>query len=497
VLRGKRISPVGSGRIIWTRNARTTRSTTSEKHLHAVMIARRRVGTRSAGRSILSGRNRGAPVEDQLGQIWTNVENALRAAVPEEVYATWLKPLHPAGFSDGILYLEAPNRKGEWIERRFGGLLEAAASADEAVRRIEVTSGSETPARRETASELKSSYTFESFVIAGGNRFAHAAGLIVAELPGQAYNPLFICGGAGVGKTHLAQAIGNYVTLCVQGLAVRYATAETFTSEFMAALQRSDLPAFKKRYRQVDVLLLEDVQFLEGKDKTAEEFFYTVDSIINSGAQLVLSADRPPSAMPLLHSRLKERFESGLLVDIAAPDPVLKLAVLRKRCGPEADELTRSGVLDLLAQRTSSNVRSLESALIRSRAFASLTQQPLTLSLVEQVLGAVQPHEKTSMSGGTPTSIDEIQQRISTVLGLPQRDLLSPRRNRRLVYARQVAMYLCRELTDHSLPAIAQQFGGRDHTTVLHAHRKIQRELLTDSSTKDLVDKLVEGLHSP
>ena len=307
--------------------------------------------------------------------------------------------------------------------RRFGGLLEAAASADEAVRRIEVTSSSEAPARRETASELKSSYTFESFVIGAGNRFAHAAGLTVAELPGQAYNPLFICGRAGVGKTHLVQAIGNYVTLCVRGLAVRYATAETFTSEFMAALQRSDLPAFKRRYRQVDVLLLEDVQFLEGKDKTAEEFFYTVDSIINSGAQLVLSADRPPSAMPLLHSPLKERFESGLLVDIAAPDPALKLAVLRKRCGPDADELARSGVLDLLAQRTSSNVRSLESALIRSRAFASLTQQPLTLGLVEQVLDAVQPHEKTSVSAGAPTSIDEIQQRTSTVLGLPRSDL--------------------------------------------------------------------------
>jgi chromosomal replication initiator protein len=247
----------------------------------------------------------------------------------------------------------------------------------------------------------------------------------------------------------------------------------------------------------VDVLLLEDVQFLEGKNKTAEEFFYTIDSILNGGAQLVLSADRPPSAMPLLHSQLKERFESGLLVDIAAPDPVLKLAVLRKRCGPDADELARSGVLELLAHRTSSNVRSLESALIRSRAFASLTQQPLTLGLVEQVLDAVQPHEKTSVGAGGPTSIDEIQQRTSTVLGLPRSDLLSPRRNRRLVYARQVAMYLCRELTDHSLPAIAQQFGGRDHTTVLHAHRKIQRELLTNSSTKDLVDKLVEGLHSP
>jgi chromosomal replication initiator protein len=436
-------------------------------------------------------------VEDQLGQIWNNVENALRAAVPEEVFATWLKPLRPAGFSDGVLYLEAPNRKGEWIGRRFGGLLEAAASADEAVRRIEVTPSTGVAAKREPAAELKSSYTFESFVIAAANRFAHAAGLTVAELPGQAYNPLFICGGAGVGKTHLVQAIGNYVTLCVRGLEVRYATAETFTSEFMAALQRSGLPAFKERYRQVDVLLLEDVQFLEGKNKTAEEFFYTVDSIINGGAQLVLSADRVPSAMPHLHSRLKERFESGLLVDIATPDPALKLAVLRKRCGPDADELSRSGVLDLLAQRTSSNVRSLESALIRSRAFASLTQQPLTLGLVEQVLDAVRPHERGSTSHSAPSSIDEIQQRTSNLLELPRSDLVSPRRNRRLVYARQVAMYLCRELTDHSLPAIAQQFGGRDHTTVLHAHRKIQREILTDPSTRELVDGLVENLNSP
>ena len=201
--------------------------------------------------------------------------------------------------------------------------------------------------------------------------------------------------------------------------------------------------------------------------------------------------------MPSLHNRLKERFESGLQVDIATPDPVLKLAVLRKRCGPDADELARKGVLDLLARRSSSNVRSLESALIRSRAFASLTQQPLTLGLVEQVLDAAQPKERGSATPGAPASIDQIQQRTSSVLGLPRTDLVSPRRNRRLVYARQDAMYLCRELTDHSLPAIAQQFGGRDHTTVLHAHRKIQRELLTDSSTKDLVDKLVEGLRSP
>jgi chromosomal replication initiator protein len=438
-------------------------------------------------------------VEEQLGQIWTSVETALRAAVPEEVFATWLAPLQPAAFSDGVLYLAAPDRKGEWIERRFGGLLEVAASADQAVRRIEVVSAKEAAAgpRSQPASELKSSYTFDNFVIATGNRFAHAAGLTVAELPGQAYNPLFIYGGSGVGKTHLVQAIGNYVTLCIKGLEVRYATAEAFTSDFMSALQRSQVPAFKRRYRDVDVLLLEDVQFLEGKDKTAEEFFYTADSILNASAQLVLSADRPPSAMPLLHSRLKERFESGLLVDIAPAEPALKLAVLRKRCGPEADELARIGVLDLLAQHTTSNVRALESALVRSRAFASLTQQPLTLGLVEQVLGAAQPHGATPGRATTPSSIEDIQLRTSTVLGLQRTDLVSPRRNRRFVYARQVAMYLCRELTDHSLPAIAQQFGGRDHTTVLHAHRKIQREILTDQTTRNLVDQLVEDLGTP
>ena len=438
-------------------------------------------------------------MEDQLAQIWISVEAALRAAVPEEVFATWLAPLQPAGFSDGVLYLEAPDRKGEWIERRFGGLLEAAASADVAVRRIEVVSGDSAPARSrpQPGSELKSSYTFDSFVIANGNRFAHAAGLAVAELPGQAYNPLFICAGPGVGKTHLVQAIGNYVTLCIKGLEVRYATAETFTNDFMSALQRGQLPAFKQRYRNVDVLLLEDVQFLESKDKTAEEFFYTADSILNAGAQLVLSADRRPSAMPLLHRRLKERFESGLLVDIAPAEPALKLAVLRKRCGPEADELARIGVLDLLARRTNSNIRALESALVRSRAFASLTQQPLTLSLVEQVLEAIDPSDDERGNALPASSIVDIQTHTSALLGLEKADLVSAGRNRRLVYARQIAMYLCRELTDHSLPAIAAQFGGRDHTTVLHAHRKIRREMLTDKSTKTLVDQLVEDLSSP
>jgi chromosomal replication initiator protein len=435
-------------------------------------------------------------VEDQLEQIWTNVESTLRAAVPDEVFSAWLEPLRPAAFSDGILYLHAPDRKEGWIERRFGGILEAAASAHESVRRIEVVPATlSAPLRRQpAASELKASYTFESFVIATGNRFAHAASLMVAELPGQAYNPLFVCGGPGVGKTHLVQAIGNYVTLCIRGLRVRYATAETFTSDFMSALHRSDLTSFKVRYRNVDILLLDDVQFLEGKDKTAEEFFYTLDSLINAGGQVVLTADRVPAAMPLLHSRLRERFEGGLVVDIARPDPALKLAVLRKRCGPEADDLERNGVLEVLARRTDTSIRSLESALIRSRAFASLTQQLLTPGLVEQVLDAVQPAQPAVRASTGPTSIADIQRRTSAALSLEPDDLISARRSRRLVYARQIAMYLCRELTDHSLPAIAQHFGGRDHTTVLHAHRKIQRQLLTDTSTRELVDKLVGAI---
>jgi chromosomal replication initiator protein len=431
-------------------------------------------------------------VEDPLEEIWRHVDGALRNAVPATIHRAWLEPLRPVALQDEILYLQAPASSREWILRRFGGLIEAASGAHDAVRRIEVVDADQALPTPSTNLDLKPSYSFSSFVIGSGNRFAHAAALAAAELPGQAYNPLFVCGPPGVGKTHLLQAVGNYVTLCVSGLGVRYASAETFTSQFLDSLQRNRLPAFKQRYRTADVLLLDDVQFLESKDRTAEEFLYTLEAALNTGAQVVLSADRPPAAMPQLQTRLKDRFEGGLLVEIEPPDRAMRLAILRRHAGPDASELAASGVLDLLASRASTNVRSLESALIRARAYASLTQQPLTLELAEQVLAATLSHSD-DQGHGTP-SIDRIQDITAAVLKLDRGTITSARRSRQVVYARQVAMYLCRELTDHSLPAIAQRFGGRDHTTVLHAHRKVKQSMLVDTPTRDLVNRLVSDL---
>ena len=434
-------------------------------------------------------------MKDRVEEIWRSVDGTLRDAVPEEVYRVWLEPLRPADVQDGVLYVQAPAASRDWIARRFGSVIDAACTAHEAIRRIELVTGDLPTPEPSTHLDLKPSYTFDSFVIGSGNRFAHAASLAVAEMPGQAYNPLFVCGPAGVGKTHLLQAVGNYVTLCVRGLTVRYSSAETFTSQFLSALQRNQIPGFKDRYRNIDMLLLDDVQFLESKDKTAEEFLYTLEAALNAGTQVVLSADRPPSAMPQLHTRLKDRFEGGLFVDIEAPDRGTRLAVLRKLAGSDAAELERRGVLELLAGRAPANIRWLESALVRARAYASLMQQPLTLDLTEHVLSALAP-KSTARSHSTP-SIDHIQDVTSSALSLDRATLTSARRSRQVVYARQVAMYLCRELTEHSLPAIAQRFGGRDHTTVLHAHRKVKQRLLVDISTRELVDGLLTDLRQP
>ncbi len=432
-------------------------------------------------------------MEDQVEDIWRHVDDTLRGALPDEVYRVWIEPLTPAGARGGVLYLQAPATAREWVRRRFGGLLDAAASSHPAVSRVELIADAEPPESPSTHLDLNPSYTFDAFVIGSASRFAHAASLAVAEMPGQAYNPLFICGPPGVGKTHLVHAIGNYMARCATDLTVRYASAETFTSHFLAALQHNRLPPFKQRYRSAEVLLLDDVQFLEGKERTAEEFLYTIEAALGAGVQVVLSADRLPSSMPLLHAPLKGRLEGGLLVELTAPDRAVRLAILRRQAGDEAGELEASGVLDLLARRLTGNVRSLESALVRVHAYASLTQQPITLELTEQVLAAIAPGAADVPSAAL--TIDRIQNLTSRALKVEPETLSSARRSRQVVYARQVAMYLCRELTDHSLPAIARRFGGRDHTTVLHAHRKVQRQLLVDQPTRQLVDNLVRDLN--
>jgi chromosomal replication initiator protein len=442
---------------------------------------------------------------DQLDRFWTDVQAHLRRTLPGNVFQIWIEPLKPAAVADRTVFLEAPAATREWVRRRFGSLLlGAVASVDPSVDRLELLTGTNSDAAPQAAAEaqrershLTPAYSFDEFVIGAGNRFGHAAALAVAELPGQAYNPLFLYGPPGVGKTHLLHAIGNYIALHDSSLHVRYTTVEQFTTQFTGSLQSGLIADFKRMYREPDVLLLDDVQFLEHKEKTSEELFHTFDELLSNGAQVVVSSDRAPSAMPALHERLRERFEGGLLVEIDPPDFDARLAILHKRAGvdPQPDQLA---ALEYLATRIPPNVRSLEGALIRVRAFASLTEQPLTLDVAQHVLSSLYPDAPDILqSAPSLLSVEQIQSKTCDQLDLAPSDLASPKRSRRVVYARQVAMYLCRELTPLSLPAIAQRFGGRDHTTVLHAHRRIRDRLSTDESTRAVVEAVLNALQGP
>jgi chromosomal replication initiator protein len=445
--------------------------------------------------------------DPQLEKTWTAFTRSLRRNVPEDIYRVWLESLRAVAVADGVLYVEAPAQTRDWIRRRFGAALSSAlAVADASLRRIEVVGERDGAALPSSAASspgherprtLNSGHRFEEFVIGKANRFAHAAALAVAELPGQAYNPLFIYGPPGVGKTHLLGAIGNYTVLNDTSLGVRYATAETFTGDFTGALRAGDMRPFKNDYRLADVLLLDDVQFFESKSKTGEELFHTFESLLATGAQVVLAADRPPSAMPALDSRLRDRFEAGLLVDLHPPDFETRLSIIRKRAGRHFSTNEQLGALEFLARQVSSSLHALEGALTRVRAYASLTQQPLTTNLVEHVLATLYSGSPMVDGQSTTLTAERIQEATSEALEVPTSALSSPKRSRQVVYARQVAMYLCRELTDLSLPAIGQRFGGRDHSTVLHAHRQVRSRMLTDSETRALVENIMAELGRP
>jgi chromosomal replication initiator protein len=442
-----------------------------------------------------------------LDKIWASLLERLRDEIQDDFYWLWLEPLRAVALSEGILYIQTPAQTRDWVRRRFGEMLShTLAALDGSLRRVELVSDADQPSPpgtpgRQRGCSLKPRYRFEEFVIGAGNRFGHAAALAAAELPGQAYNPLFLHGPPGVGKTHLLNAIGNY-TICHDGaLGVLYVTGETFTGEFTSALRSGEIESFKDRHRRVDLLLLDDVQFIEGKTRTAEELLHTFDSLLAAGAQVVIASDRPPPAMPAFDSRLRDRLESGLVVDLQSPDFETRLSIIRKRAGnwltaAEQPE-NPAAALELLAHRISSSVHALEGALTRVRAYASLTQQPITAALVEHVLANLYTPTPTLVADGAKPSIAQIQEATSNALELTQADLSSAKRARQVVYARQVAMYLCRELTDLSLPAIGQGFGGRDHTTVLHAHRQVRARMLADQSTQQVVDRILTRLGVP
>jgi chromosomal replication initiator protein len=448
--------------------------------------------------------------------IWTRLQAELRRRVPDATYDIWLAPLAFGGCDDAHVVLHAPADVRDWVGQRYGAVLDDAARAvlgPEATVELRDAAGDTTAQPAQAApqqaaaveavaalfeaevSRLNPKFTFEQFVIGDANRFAHAAALAVAELPGQAYNPLFIVGPPGVGKTHLLHSIGNYVRAYGGGLTVRYTTVERFTNEFLEALKARDVDSFKHRYRRNDVLLIDDVQFLESKVKTEEEFFHTFNALHETGSQLVLTSDRPPRDMAALEDRLRQRFESGLLVDIREPDPATRLTVLRKRALHDGIELADPHVLPLIAERVTDNLRSLEAALIRVVAYASLTDKPIDAQLADEVLTQLYGRQQErAIAAGGPATVDRIQDLVAEVFGVTRDDLLSKSRAARVTWPRQVAMYLAREHTHETLPAIGQRFGGRDHSTVLHACKRAADRIGTDPDAYDAVTRITARL---
>jgi chromosomal replication initiator protein len=416
-------------------------------------------------------------VTPELEHVWQQIQGVLLERVGERTYGLWLAPLRCVSLDDDTLVLTGPPEISAWASQRLAGALASAtASVLGPAVAVAIDGFGSAPravlvgraARTTAESRLNPKYTFEQFVIGPSNRLAHAAALSVAEMPSQAYNPLFIYGPPGLGKTHLLHSVGNYVTAFGGGLTVRYATAEEFTNAFLTALSARNLDEFKTRFRGVDVLLIDDVQFLERKARSEEELFHTFNALYDAGSQLVITCDRLPGDLGDLEDRLRERFAAGLVTDIERPDLATRLAILRKRARHDGVGVT-DDALELLATRITSNVRALEGVLIRLVAYGSLTQRPLDSQLADDVLGRL----GLALSDTPATTIPAVQDATCGYFGLTREELLSRSRAERVVWPRQAAMYLCKELTPHSLPAIARAFAGRDHTTVLYACKRV------------------------
>jgi chromosomal replication initiator protein len=432
------------------------------------------------------------------------VSSRLRGALNDTTFRTWFGKTEGVDVTDDAFTLSVPNDfTREWIEGNFLGLIRAAVKdATGHERRIhlsvrhddgllEAPEGAPAEPSVRTAPDppappaITQKYTFDLFVIGSSNRFAHAAALAVAEAPAQAYNPLFIYGGTGLGKTHLLQAVGQYVGEHGNGLTARYVTSETFMNDFINSLRDKRIEGFKQRYRTYDVLLVDDVQFFEGKERIQEEFFHTFNSLYEAGRQIVISSDRPPKEIATLEERLRSRFEWGLITDIQPPDLETRIAILRKKVKTDGIEVSDGDVLTYVAERVTTNIRELEGALTRVVAFHSLTGRPLTVQLAEDVLKDVFPQGQS-----IEISIRRIQDTVAERFGMTVDELCSAKRSQSIAYPRQVAMYLSRALTDSSLPKIGKEFGGRDHTTVMHANAKIEGMIREDRSVYNLVQEL-------
>jgi chromosomal replication initiator protein len=419
------------------------------------------------------------------------LETRLRPMVVEALSRTLGREIRLAVTVDPSIAPTLDDTTDEVADATYADGQEAAVAAPPPLPRDEAPRpGTGSPGTRSEDGRLNDKYTFETFVIGSSNRFAHAAAVAVAEQPARAYNPLFVYGGSGLGKTHLLHAIGHYTRTLYKGTRVRYVSSEEFTNEFINSIRDDKAAAFQRRYRDVDVLLIDDIQFFSGKVQTQEEFFHTFNTLHNANKQIVITSDLPPKQLQDFEDRMRSRFEWGLITDVQPPDLETRIAILRKKTIQER-LVAPPEVLEYIASKISSNIRELEGALIRVTAFASLNRQPVDLTITEVVLKDLLPSDT-----GPEITAAQIMAATAQYFGVTVDDLCGSSRSRVLVTARQIAMYLCRELTDLSLPKIGQAFGGRDHTTVMHADRKIRQLMAERRSLFNQVTDLTSRIKS-
>jgi chromosomal replication initiator protein len=439
---------------------------------------------------------------NHVQEAWNDILEKLESRLSRHSFETWLQSAQPIGIYDHELYIEVPDHfSKEWLTTHYSSTIKAILKdiIEDDVELKFVTVGeipdslldkikdSKYPLGKEKT-HLHNRYTFDTFVVGNSNRFAHAASLAVAESPAEAYNPLFIYGGVGLGKTHLMHAIGHHIIKSKRNLKITYVTTERFTNELITSIQENEMGKFRTNYRNIDILLVDDIQFLEKKERTQEEFFHTFNTLYEANKQIVISSDRLPKEIPTLEDRLRSRFEWGLIADIQAPDLETRIAILQKKSQLENLEISND-ILAHIASKIESNIRELEGALIKLIAFSSLHNYKITEELAIEVLKDYLSPQKLK-----PITIIEIQKTVASYYNLSPDELKTKKRSKDRAFPRHIAMYLCRQLTDCSLPQIGEEFGGRDHTTVMHACEKINNLLQNDRVLQVLLKELEETI---
>lgn len=437
-----------------------------------------------------------------IKHIWNQALSIIEKELSKPSFETWLMPAKALDFSNNIFQIAVPNDFArDWLESRYYNLikdtLKTVLNHPVEVKfviptttrpnssNVSIPDKTTFLADESFSTYLNPKYNFDTFVVGNSNRFAHAASLAVAEAPANAYNPLFIYGGVGLGKTHLMHAIGHYVLVQNPLAKVVYVSSEKFTNEMINSIRDDKAEEFRNRYRNMDILLIDDIQFLAGKERTQEEFFHTFNALHEANKQIIISSDRPPKEIPTLEDRLRSRFEWGLITDIQPPDLETRIAILRKKAQLENMQLPDDEVMIFIANKIQANIRELEGALTRVMAFSSLGDREITIELAADALKDILPANRPKL-----ISITMIQQVVAEFYSLKLEDFKAKKRTRSVAFPRQIAMYLAREITDNSLPKIGEEFGGRDHTTVIHAYDKIVNDLKNDPKLTTILDEL-------